>query len=127
MMGVAHVGLVHRDLAARNVLLVAVSPPVVRLADFGLALLFPAPAPSSAVVAQALVDEPEGELGDEWGRLEVGREQAVPVRWAPPEAVEDGAWGEASDVWAFGVLLWEVCTHVCNCTWGFQKKLRLYS
>ncbi len=104
---VANVGLVHRDLAARNVLLYSVSPPVVRLADFGLSLLFPAPAPRSAVVREALADE---DVLDDEGRQE---REVVPVRWAPPEALEAGAWGEASNVWAFGVLLWEVISHLC--------------
>jgi serine/threonine protein kinase len=109
---VAKVGLVHRDLAARNVLLCTVRPPVVRLADFGLALLFPAPAPTSAAVSDSEALKDEGVLGDE-GRQDEGGE-VIAVRWAPPEAMEAGAWGEASDVWAFGVLLWEVCMCACD-------------
>ncbi|CAG0921627.1 unnamed protein product [Notodromas monacha] len=33
-----------------------------------------------------------------------------PLRWMPPEAIVDKRFSEASDVWAFGVLLWELTT-----------------
>ena len=34
----------------------------------------------------------------------------MPVRWMPPEALEDGVSITAGDVWAFGVVLWEIVT-----------------
>ena len=34
----------------------------------------------------------------------------LPVRWMPPECLLYGKFTSASDVWAYGVLLWEVFT-----------------
>ena len=36
------------------------------------------------------------------------REGQLPIRWMPPEALERRRWSEKSDVWAFGVLMWEL-------------------
>ena len=32
----------------------------------------------------------------------------IPVRWTAPEVMVNGEWSEKSDVWSFGVLLWEI-------------------
>ena len=36
--------------------------------------------------------------------------EALPVRYMSPEAIERRRFSEKSDVWAFGVLLWEIAT-----------------
>jgi hypothetical protein len=33
----------------------------------------------------------------------------LPVKWCSIEALDDRTFSEASDVWAFGVVMWEVC------------------
>ena len=87
MSAVVASGIIHRDLAARNVLVFSVEPPHVKVTDFGLS--------RHSANGQSV-------LGTQAGVL--------PVRWAPPEAISGRRkWMlERSDVWSFGVLVWEV-------------------
>lgn len=84
----------HRDLAARNVLVFqeirADDPSSVHLkvCDFGL----------SAVVYRLR-------------SRSAGAGDGLPVRYMAPEAIERNRWTEKTDVWAFGVFMWEVATH----------------
>ena len=41
--------------------------------------------------------------------VKVGRTR-LPLRWMAPEAIAEGQLTVASDVWAFGVTLWEIIT-----------------
>ena len=76
---------VHRDLAARNVLVS--SDLVVKIADFGLA-------------RDVNKNDYYKKIGDGW----------LPVRWMAPEALFQRRYTTQSDVWSFGVLLWEIMT-----------------
>ena len=78
--------LIHRDLALRNVLVFefdAENPRKVRVkvTDYGLT---------------------------REGQYYYGGKDTVPIRWMPPEALQRRRWSEKSDVWAFGVLMWEL-------------------
>ena len=78
--------LIHRDLALRNILVFefdAHNPRRVRVkvTDYGLT---------------------------REGQYYYGRNEELPTRWMPPEALQRRRWSEKSDVWAFGVLMWEL-------------------
>ncbi|GAB1609056.1 proto-oncogene tyrosine-protein kinase ROS-like isoform X2, partial, partial [Argonauta hians] len=81
---------VHRDLAARNCLVSSKNPKdmVVKIGDFGLA---------------------RDIYKNDYYRKE--GEGLLPVRWMSPESLVDGVFTTQSDIWSFGVLMWEVITY----------------
>uniref|UniRef100_A0A061RSS9 Tyrosine-protein kinase Srms n=2 Tax=Tetraselmis sp. GSL018 TaxID=582737 RepID=A0A061RSS9_9CHLO len=83
---IAEEGLVHRRLGLRNVMVFGFNPVIqnavyLKISDYGLSrddLCF----------------------YDGW--------EDMPIRWMAPESVKKRQWSEKSDVWAFGVLMWEL-------------------
>ncbi|XP_026750558.2 focal adhesion kinase 1 isoform X7 [Galleria mellonella] len=73
---------VHRDIAARNVLVS--TPTCVKLADFGL---------SKMVDDKSYYKASRGKL---------------PIKWMAPESINFRRFTSASDVWMFGVCMWEI-------------------
>lgn len=78
--------LVHRDLAARNVLLKSASQ--VKITDFGLAKLLTTDS-----------DEYKAAGGK------------MPIKWLALECIRNRVFTSKSDVWAFGVTIWELLTY----------------
>ena len=79
----AHHCYVHCDLATRNCLVD--SNITVKIADFGL---------SQDIHATGYYRLPKSAL--------------LPIRWMPPEVIIDDVFTLQSDVWSFGIVLWEI-------------------
>ncbi|XP_075786577.1 tyrosine-protein kinase Tec isoform X4 [Pelodiscus sinensis] len=75
---------IHRDLAARNCLVNESG--VVKVSDFGM-------------TRYVLDDQYTSSSGAKF-----------PVKWCPPEVFNYSRFSSKSDVWSFGVLMWEVFT-----------------
>ena len=83
----ASLKFVHRDIATRNCLIN--HQLVIKIADFGM----------SRDIST-------------WDYYRIGSSNAcIPVRWMSPEALFYGKYTVKSDVWSFGVLMWEVYTY----------------
>uniref|UniRef100_A0A8B9ZIG0 Tyrosine-protein kinase n=1 Tax=Anas platyrhynchos TaxID=8839 RepID=A0A8B9ZIG0_ANAPL len=73
---------IHRDLAARNCLVTEKN--VLKISDFGMSR-----------------EEEDGIYASTGGMKQ------IPVKWTAPEALNYGRYSSESDVWSFGILLWE--------------------
>ncbi|CAO4384086.1 unnamed protein product [Caenorhabditis nigoni] len=83
----AKVPCVHRDLAARNVLIT--SSRICRIADFGLARRY---------------------TDKNYYRITNFKQATFPVRWMAPESLETYKFTEKTDVWSYGITLFEIFT-----------------
>ncbi|NXH66358.1 FES kinase, partial [Hydrobates tethys] len=73
---------IHRDLAARNCLVAEKN--TLKISDFGMSR-----------------EEEDGIYASTGGMKQ------IPVKWTAPEALNYGRYSSESDVWSFGILLWE--------------------
>merc|ERR1719289_599746 len=78
---------VHRDLAARNCMVDG--DLVVKIADFGL--------------SRDLNESDYYTSGDKQAKL--------PIKWMAPESMERRVYNARTDMWSYGVLLWEIFSH----------------
>ncbi|KAM4675470.1 ephrin type-B receptor 4 [Discoglossus pictus] len=82
----AEMNYVHRDLAARNILVN--SNLVCKVSDFGLSRFLQ-----------------EGSTDPTYTSCLGGK---IPIRWTAPEAIAFRKFTSASDVWGYGIVMWEV-------------------
>ncbi|XP_073693268.1 non-receptor tyrosine-protein kinase TNK1 [Garra rufa] len=93
---------IHRDLAARNVLLAGRE--LVKIGDFGL--------------MRGLEQDRDHYI--------MTAHKRIPFAWCAPESLRMGTFSHASDVWMFGVTLWEMFTY-CEEPWlGLSGRQILY-
>ncbi|KAM9329668.1 muscle, skeletal receptor tyrosine-protein kinase [Gastrophryne carolinensis] len=92
---------VHRDLATRNCLVG--ESMVVKIADFGLSRNM-----YSADYYKA------------------NENDAIPIRWMPPESIFYNRYTTESDVWAYGVVLWEIFSYGMQPYYGMAHEEVIY-
>ncbi|XP_017005784.2 tyrosine-protein kinase transmembrane receptor Ror [Drosophila takahashii] len=88
---------VHRDLAARNCLVN--EGLVVKISDFGLS---------------------RDIYSSDYYRVQ--SKSLLPVRWMPSESILYGKFTTESDVWSFGVVLWEIYSYGMQPYYGYSNQ-----
>ena len=85
MMYLENADLVHRDLATRNVLVQDINH--VKITDFGLAKVL-----------------------DHDNNSYISKGEKMAIKWLAPESLKSKIFTPATDVWSYGVTLWEILT-----------------
>uniref|UniRef100_A0A8K9V898 Ephrin type-B receptor 3 n=1 Tax=Oncorhynchus mykiss TaxID=8022 RepID=A0A8K9V898_ONCMY len=91
---------VHRDLAARNILVN--SNLVCKVSDFGLSRFL------------------EDDATDPTYTSSLGGK--IPIRWTAPEAIAYRKFTSASDVWSYGIVMWEVMSYGERPYWDMSNQ-----
>uniref|UniRef100_H2ZQT8 receptor protein-tyrosine kinase n=1 Tax=Ciona savignyi TaxID=51511 RepID=H2ZQT8_CIOSA len=91
-------GYVHRDLAARNILVNAQL--ICKVSDFGM--------------SRVLEEDSDAAYTARGGK--------IPIRWTAPEAFTYRKFTSASDVWSYGIVMWEVMSYGERPYWGMSNR-----
>ncbi|KAK4471212.1 hypothetical protein MN116_004661 [Schistosoma mekongi] len=98
--------VIHRDLATRNILINHNYIP--KISDFGLAVQL---TPLNALINDSIYNYDdefnEDQLIDEYYRVLTPRKK-LPLRILPPEALLQHKFYFSSDIWQYGLLIWEL-------------------
>ncbi|XP_067048824.1 ephrin type-B receptor 1-B-like isoform X1 [Acropora muricata] len=98
MVYLSEMNFIHRDLAARNILVG--ENLFCKVSDFGL--------------SRELTDHnPDSEYETQGGK--------IPVRWTAPEALKSRKFSSASDVWSYGILVWEIMSFSDRPYWEWNN------
>nr|CAB3242926.1 ephrin type-A receptor 5-like [Phallusia mammillata] len=89
---------VHRDLAARNILVN--SDLVCKVSDFGL--------------SRTLENDPHATYTTQGGK--------IAIRWTAPECIHYREFTSATDVWSFGIVMWEVMSYAEKPYWDMSNQ-----
>ncbi|XP_062337408.1 ephrin type-A receptor 4-like [Osmerus eperlanus] len=100
-------GYVHRDLAARNILVN--SNLVCKVSDFGLSRVLEDD-PEAAYTTRELT----GTYHSPGGK--------IPIRWTAPEAITYRKFSPASDIWSYGIVMWEVVSYGERPYWDMNNQ-----
>ena len=111
MLYLTNMRFIHRDLAARNCLVS--KDLIVKISDFGLSRdLY-----ESDYYTVCVVHKPFSLRHSYYVFFEeqMGEHRMLPIRWMAPETIQYSSkrarkFSAASDIWAFGVVLWEIFT-----------------
>ncbi|XP_075164435.1 tie-like receptor tyrosine kinase [Haematobia irritans] len=134
---IAEKRIVHRDLAARNVLLDHNG--VCKICDFGMSIDLDAERKRKELekncaneIMRSNFNKFKFDFGgkfimNHWpagttqkdggcsekkshGQDTIGKRPALPIRWMAPESLQYNVFSMETDIWAFGIVLWEIAT-----------------
>ncbi|KAK3506743.1 hypothetical protein QTP70_021774 [Hemibagrus guttatus] len=113
-------GYVHRDLAARNILVN--SNLVCKVSDFGLSrvidddpeAVYTTTGKMQAVMNLMFTPATDLRFTEQGGK--------IPVRWTAMEAIQYRKFTSASDVWSYGIVMWEVMSYGERPYWDMSNQ-----
>eukprot|EP01114_Cavostelium_apophysatum_P012508 TRINITY_DN2812_c0_g1_i4.p1 TRINITY_DN2812_c0_g1~~TRINITY_DN2812_c0_g1_i4.p1 ORF type:complete len:1716 (+),score=368.48 TRINITY_DN2812_c0_g1_i4:182-5329(+) len=99
-------GILHRDLGVRNLLCsFSDGKYVVKISDFGLSRFGDSQAPLIETKSMSPYLRKSAPMDSIYI---LGSSAPIPVKWSAPEVINDRVFTVKSDVWSFGIVMWEI-------------------